>query len=59
MDEDYYFSSNTVIQQPAAGFNTGCTASDANQTKIDEMSKLIHELQNQSAVVLLHHDFNS
>jgi hypothetical protein len=55
MDELYYYSSNAVIQQPAAGFETGGTALNANQTKFDEMSKLILELQNRSAVMPLHH----
>ncbi len=56
MDQHYYLASNPIIQQPA-GFNTGST--ELNQIKFDEMSKVIHELQAQSAVIFANHDHRS
>jgi hypothetical protein len=58
MDQHYYLSNNAVIQQPSE-FVLGCTELNANQIKLDEMSKLIHELQTRSDVMLLNHALHS
>jgi hypothetical protein len=52
MDGHCYLPSTSITQHPA-GLNTACTELNENQIKFEEMSKLIQELQTQSAVVLL------
>ncbi len=58
MDQHYYLStSDSAIQQPTAGFDTG-TEFNA-QIKFDEMSKSIDELQTRTAVKTFYHALHS